>query len=70
MPLKSDNRPRCNTAAEAQLLIMAVAGLLVADTADEEFDIEQLLSKPFDELKPREWEYLKQHAQPEEFLAA
>ena len=72
MPLKSDSRPRCNTAAEAQLLVVAMAGLLVADTVDEEFDIEELLDRPFDELTPREWEYLKQHAhaQTEEFLAA
>lgn len=70
MPFDSGNRPRCNTAAEAQLLIVAMAGLLVADTADEELDIEELLSKPFDELTVTEWEYLKQYAQTEEFLAA
>ncbi len=70
MPFDSDSRPRCNTAAEAQLLIVAMAGLLVADTVDEEFDIEELLDRPFDELTPLEWEYLKQHAQTEEFLAA
>lgn len=70
MPCDSDNRPRCNTAAEAQLLIVAIAGLLVADTAHEESDVEQLLNKPFDELTPDEWEYLKQHAQAAELLAA
>jgi hypothetical protein len=62
-------RPRCNTQNEAELLVIAMSGLLVADTAPE-FDIEELLDKPFDELTLLEWEYLKQHTQPEELLAA
>ena len=65
----TDEKPRCSTAAEAQLLIVAIAGLLVADTATEETDIDQLLDKPFDELTPDEWEYLKQHAQTAVLLA-
>jgi len=39
----TNSQPRCNTAAEAQLLIVATAGLLVADTATEEADIDHLL---------------------------
>ena len=62
------SQPRCNTAAEAQLLI--TAGLLVADTATEEADIDHLLDKPFDELTPSEWERLKQHSQTQELQAA
>ena len=63
-------RPRCNTQSEAELLVIAMSGLLVADTAPEFPDVEELLDRPFDELTPSEWEYLKQHAQPEQFLAA
>ncbi len=48
----TDSQPRCNTLSEAQLLIVAIAGLLVADTVTESFDIDQLLDKPFDELTP------------------
>ena len=58
----TDSQPRCNTAAEAQLLIVAMSGLLVADTATESVDIDQLLDKAFDELTPDEWERLKQYA--------
>ncbi|MDF5723715.1 MAG: hypothetical protein PUP91_25265 [Rhizonema sp. PD37] len=63
-------RPRCNTQSEAELLVIAMSGRLVADTAPELREVEELLDKPFDELTLWEWEYLKQHAQPEEFLAA
>ncbi|MBR8840414.1 MAG: hypothetical protein DSM106950_42115 [Stigonema ocellatum SAG 48.90 = DSM 106950] len=55
----TDSQIRCKTAAEAQLLIVAIAGLLVAGTS-EEADIDELLDKPFDELTPSEWERLKQ----------
>ncbi|MDF5725171.1 MAG: hypothetical protein PUP91_32920 [Rhizonema sp. PD37] len=58
----NSNRPRCNTQSEAELLVIAMSGLLVADTAPELRDIEKLLDKPFDELTPLEWEYLKQQA--------
>jgi len=61
---------RCNTEAEAQLLIVGMSGLLVADTATEEADIDHLLNKPFDELTPSEWERLKQHATRVELMAA
>ncbi|MBR8840427.1 MAG: hypothetical protein DSM106950_42195 [Stigonema ocellatum SAG 48.90 = DSM 106950] len=47
----TDSQIRCNTAGEAQLLIVAIAGLLVAGTS-EEADIDELLDKPFDELTP------------------
>jgi len=60
----------CNTAAEAQLLIVATARLLVADIATEVADIDHLLDKPFDELTPSEWERLKQHSQAQELLVA
>ncbi len=66
----TNSQPRCNTAAEAQLLIVAMSGLLVADTVTESVDIDQLLDKPFDELTPDEWERLKQHAIREELMAA
>lgn len=52
----TDEKPRCSTAAEAQLLIVAMSGLLVADIAIESADIDQLLDKPFDELISEEWE--------------
>jgi|GEM_PF-3477280 len=62
-PCNSDDRPQCNTAAEAQLLIVALSGLLVVDThSDEETDA--LLDKPFDELTPDDWKRLKR----QEFL--
>ncbi len=38
-PCDTENRPSCNTAAEAQLLIVAMSGLLVADTADDVIDL-------------------------------
>ncbi len=66
----TDSQPQCNTAAEAQLLIVAIAGLLVADTVTESVDIDQLLDKPFDELTPDEWERLKQYAIRAELMAA
>ncbi len=66
----TNSQPRCNTAAEAHLLIVATAGLLVADTATEEADIDHLLDKPFDELTPSEWERLKQHSRSSELQAA
>jgi len=66
----TNSQPRCNTAAEAQQLIMATAGLLVANTATEEADIDHLLDKPFDELTPSEWERLKQHSPKSELQAA
>ncbi len=46
------------TEAEAQVLLTAIAGLLVADSTSA--DIDQLLDKPFDELTPSEWNRLKQ----------
>ncbi len=66
----TDSQPQCNTAAEAQLLIVAIAGLLVADTATESVDIDQLLDKPFDELTLSDWERLKQYAIRAELMAA
>jgi len=66
----TNSQPRCNTAAEAQLLIVGMSELLVADTATEVADIDQLLDKPFDELTPSEWERLKQHATRVELMAA
>jgi len=68
----TNSQPRCNTAAEAQQLIVATAGLPVADTATEDADIDHLLDKPkpFDELTPSEWERLKQHSQTQELLVA
>ncbi len=66
----TNSQPQCNTAAEAQLLILAMSGLLVADTATDSVDIDQLLDKPFDELTPSEWEYLKQYALAQEWEAA
>ena len=63
----TDEKPRCSTAAEANVLIVAMSGLLVADTATESVDIGQLLDKPFDELTPLEWEMLKLYEpQPED----
>ncbi len=35
-PCNSNDRPRCNTAASAQLLIVALSGLLVVDTHNNE----------------------------------
>ena len=64
------NHKERNTEAEAQLLILAMSGLLVADTATESADIDQLLDKPFDELTPDEWEHLKQHSLQAELRAA
>ncbi len=66
-PSNSDKRPRCNTAAEAQLLIVAMSGLLVADSIDETVD---LLDKPVDELTVAEWQALKLAAQQAEMVAA
>ena len=67
----TNSQPQCNTAAEAQLLIVAMSGLLVADTATESADIDQLLDKPFDELTPDEWEMLKLYEpQPEDVTLA
>jgi len=66
----TNSQPRCNTAAEAQLLIVATAGLPVADIGTEEADIDHLLDLPFDELTPSEWERLKQHSQTQKLLVA
>ncbi|MBR8839503.1 MAG: hypothetical protein DSM106950_37255 [Stigonema ocellatum SAG 48.90 = DSM 106950] len=52
---------RCNTAVEAQLLIVATSGQLVSSA--HQTDIDHLLDRPFDELTTSEWERLKQHAQ-------
>jgi len=62
-PCNSNDRPRCNTAASAQLLIVALSGLLVVDTHNDE-ETDALLDKPFDELTPDDWKRLKQ----QEFL--
>ena len=62
-----DDRPRCNTAAEAQLLIVAMSGLLVADAEEDAVD---LLDKPFDELTVAEWQAIKQQAMQAELAAA
>ena len=67
MPCNSNDRPSCNTAAEAQLLIVAIAGLLVADTSD---DVVDLLDRPFDELTIAEWQAIKLAAQQAELVAA
>ena len=64
----SEDRPRCNTAAEAQLLIVAMSGLLVADIPEETID--ELLDKPFDELTVADWEAIKLTALATELLAA
>lgn len=67
----TDQKPRCSTAAGAQLLIIAMSGLLVTDTATESADIDQLLDKPFDEVAHLEWERLKQYEpQDLELIAA
>ncbi len=55
----NSNHPRCNTQSEAELLVIAMSGLLVADTHSKFPDINQLLDKPFDELTFAEWEALK-----------
>ena len=48
-----------------------MSGLLVADTATESVDIDQLLDRPFDELTPLEWEMLKLYEpQPEDVTLA
>jgi len=52
-PCNSKDKPRCNTAEEAQLLIMAMSGSLVADSPKDFID---LLDKPFDELTVADWE--------------
>ncbi|MBO3463568.1 hypothetical protein G7B40_001550 [Aetokthonos hydrillicola Thurmond2011] len=57
-PSCSDERPRCDTADEAQLLVVAISGLLVAGEPDD--DEEDLLDKPFDELTVEDWQKLKQ----------
>ena len=62
-PCNSNDRPRCNTAASAQLLIVALSGLLVVDTHNDE-ETDALLDKPFDELTLDDWKRLKQ----QEFL--
>ena len=56
-PSCSDERPRCDSADEAQLLTVAISGLLVAGEPDVEDD---LLDKPFNELTIADWEKLKQ----------
>ncbi len=66
-PCDSDDRPRCNTAAEAQLIIVVMSGLLVADKADKVVD---LLDKPVDELTYSEWLAIKLAAQQAEMVAA
>ena len=80
-PCDSDDRPRCNTPAEAQLLIvaaafgsqltnitcLALAGLRASDSGDYAVD---LLDKPFDELTVADWETIKQQAQQAELVAA
>ena len=62
-----DDRPRCNTAAEAQLIIVALAGRVVADSGDDGID---LLNKPVDELTVAEWQAIKLAAQQAELVAA
>ena len=52
-------RPRCNTQSEAEQLVIAMGGLLVADTDSKFPDIDRLLDKPFEELTLVEWEALK-----------
>ncbi len=58
-PCDTEDRPRCNTASEAQLIIVAMSGLLVADTAD---DVVELQDLPFDELTSAECTLVKQQA--------
>ncbi len=53
MPCDSEERPRCNTAAEAQLFIVS--------QHKKKTNLDKLLDKPFDELTVPEWEQLKQH---------
>ncbi len=84
-PCDSDDKPRCDTPDEAQLLIVALAGLLVADSSNEVVDplgsqsptegdppaaLSHLLDKPFDELTVTEWQIIKQQALQAEMLAA
>ena len=61
-PCNSSDRPRVKTPKEAQLLIVALSGLLVVDTHNDNDDteIDELLDKPFDELTPDDWKRLKQ----------
>ena len=68
-PLNSDDRPHCDTAVHAQLLIVALAGLLVADSTDE-VEAVDLLDKPFDELTVADWQAIKQQALQAELVAA
>ncbi|MDF5731399.1 MAG: hypothetical protein PUP92_26195 [Rhizonema sp. PD38] len=55
----NSDRLRCNTQSEAELLVIVMSGLLVADTDSIFPDIDQLLNMPFDELTLAEWEALK-----------
>ena len=66
-PCNSKDKPRCNTAEEAQFLIMAMSGSLVADSPKDFID---LLDKPFDELTVADWEAIKRDAQQAEMIAA
>lgn len=66
-----EGRHYCDTEFEAQLLIIAKSGLLVADAVDVDIDnIDDLLDKPFDELTDVEWQRLKQYKFDSENLAA
>ncbi len=53
-PCNSEDRPRCNTAAQAQLFIVS--------QHEEKTDLNSLLDKPFDELTVCQWEQLKQQS--------
>ena len=55
-PCDTEDRPRCNSALEAQLIIVAMTGLLIADTSE---DAVELLDKPFDQLTYSEWQAIK-----------
>ena len=52
-PTHSSERPRCNTAAEAQLFIVG--------QHSEKTNLDRLLDKPFDELTVPEWELVAQN---------
>lgn len=67
--VNDEGRHYCDTEFEAQLLIVAKSGLLVADVVEVD-DLSTLLDKSFDELTPDEWQRLKQYKFDSENLAA
>ncbi|MBD2771212.1 hypothetical protein [Iningainema tapete] len=60
----------CDTELEAQLLIIAKNGLLVADSPNDVDSVDSLLDKPVDELTSQEWQHLKRYYSTLELQAA